>query len=194
MHQSMTCTCLKVKNIRRYSTVSKLVLLQPWQSFKTTFRMLDPNCCHFLCFPAVCQRTWNATSSTVCVKLMIQKYSGMLEVWKQTSHMIYPQQSWVTLLTAHPYLPSILLVLTITSCCHEIHNPHTWSTSAVFQQAQSIVCSLTVISDAAERSIVDITVQPVNYKEWSRDADTTSVCWRPQKTAAGHQQVDIESH
>jgi len=31
--------------------------------------------------------------------------------------------------------------------------PHTWSISAVFQQAQSIVCSLTVISDAAERSI-----------------------------------------
>jgi len=32
-------------------------------------------------------------------------------------------------------------------------DPHTWSTSAVFQQAQSIVCSLTVINDAAERSI-----------------------------------------
>jgi len=32
-------------------------------------------------------------------------------------------------------------------------DPHTRSTSAVFQQAQSIVCSLTVISDAAERSI-----------------------------------------
>ena len=31
--------------------------------------------------------------------------------------------------------------------------PHTWSTSAVFQQAQLIVCSLTVISDAAEHSI-----------------------------------------
>jgi len=31
--------------------------------------------------------------------------------------------------------------------------PHTWSTSAVFQQAQSTVCSLTVISDAAELSM-----------------------------------------
>jgi len=31
--------------------------------------------------------------------------------------------------------------------------PHTWCTSAVFQQAQSIICSLTVISDAAEHSI-----------------------------------------
>jgi len=153
MHQSMTCTCLKVKNIRRYSTVSKLVLLQPWQSFKTTFHMLDPNWCHFLCFPAVCQWTWNAILSTICVKHMIQKYSGMSEVWKQTSHVIYPQQSWVTLLTVHPYLPSILLVLTMTPSCHKIHSPHTWSTSAVFQQAQSIVCSLTVISDAAERSI-----------------------------------------
>jgi len=88
--------------------------------------------------------------TTVCVKHMIQKYSAMSEVWKQTSHVIYPQHSWVTLLTVHPYLPSVLLALTLTSSCHEIHSPHTWSTSAV---AQSIVCSLTVISDAAERSI-----------------------------------------
>jgi len=106
-----------------------------------------------LCFPAVCQRIWNATLSTVCIKHMIRKYSGMSEVWKQTSHVIYPQQSWVTLLTVHPYMPSILLVLTLTSSCQEIHSPHTWSTSAVFQQAQSIVCSLTVINDAAKRSV-----------------------------------------
>jgi len=39
-----------------------------------------------------------------------------------------------------------------------------------------------------------VTVQPVNYKEWGRDADTTSGCCRPQKTAAGHPQVDTESH
>ena len=32
-------------------------------------------------------------------------------------------------------------------------DPHTWCTSVVFQQAQLIVCSLTVISDAAEHSI-----------------------------------------
>jgi len=32
-------------------------------------------------------------------------------------------------------------------------DPHTWNTSAVFQQAQLIVCSLTVISDAAEHSV-----------------------------------------
>jgi len=56
----------------------------------------------------------------------------------------------VTLLTVHPYLPSILLVFTMTSSCHEIHSPHTYSTSALFQQAQSIVCSLIVISVAAE--------------------------------------------
>jgi len=147
MHQSVTCNCLKYQT---HSTVSKLVLLQPRQSLKTTFGMLDLNWCHFLCFPAVCQRTWKATLSTVCVKHVIQKYSGMSEVWKQTSHMIYPQQSWVTLLTVHPYLPSILLVFTMTSSCHEIHSPHTYSTSALFQQAQSIVCSLIVISVAAE--------------------------------------------
>ena len=57
-----------LKNIKRYSTVSKLVLLQSWQSFKTTFRMLDPNWRHFFRFPAVCQRTCHATFSTVCVK------------------------------------------------------------------------------------------------------------------------------
>jgi len=50
-----------LKNIKRYSTVTKLVLLQPRQSLKTTFGMLDPNWCHFLCFPAVCQCKWNAT-------------------------------------------------------------------------------------------------------------------------------------
>ena len=82
--------------------------------------------------------------STVCVKHMIQKYSGMSEVWKQTSHVIYPQQNSVT---------SILLVLTLTSSCHHIHSPHKWSTSVVFQQAQSIVCSLTVINDTAECSV-----------------------------------------
>ena len=96
MHQSVTCNCLKISNIIQ---LSKLVLLQPWQSLKTTFGMLDLNWCHFLCFPAVCQRTWKATLSTVCVKHMIKKYSGMSEVWKQTSHVIYPQHSWVTLLT-----------------------------------------------------------------------------------------------
>ena len=95
------------------------------KGLKTTFGMLDLNWCHFLCFRAVCQRTWKALLSTVCVKHMIQKYSGMSEVWKQTSHVIYPQQSWLTLLTVHPYLPSILLVLTMTSSCHEIHSPHT---------------------------------------------------------------------
>jgi len=118
----VTCNCLKISNIIQ---LSKLVLLQPWQSLKTTFGMLDLNWCHFLCFPAVCQRTWKATLSTVCVKHMIKKYSGMSEVWKQTSHVIYPQHSWVTLLTVHPYLPSILLVLTMTSSCHEIHEVHT---------------------------------------------------------------------
>jgi len=140
-----------LKDIKRYSTVSKLVLLQPWQSFKTAFRMLDPNWCHFLCFPVVCQRTRSATLSTVCVKHMIQKYSGMSEIWKQTSHMIYPQQSWVACLTAHPYLPSVLLVndfhLVIISTVHtyEVH--------------QLCFCRLSqffvhwLISDAADRSI-----------------------------------------
>jgi len=163
----MTCTCLKISNViqlwvNSYCCSHDKVWKPPlvwWTRTGATF--------------FVFQQFVNAHEmqhATICVKHMIQKYSGMSEVWKQTSHMIYSQQSWVTLLTVHLYLPSILLVLTLTSSCHQIH------THGVHQlcSAGSVNCLFTDCDQwySWTFNCPDVTVQPVNYKEWSRDADT----------------------
>jgi len=75
--------------------------------------------------------------------------------------------------------------------------PHTWSISAVFQQAQSTVCSLTVVSDAAERSIA--LMLQFNQSITKNEAEMQTLLQvvadlQTEKTAAGHPQVDIESH
>ena len=74
-------------------------------------------------------------------------------------------------------------------------DPDTWSTSAVFQQAQSIVCSLIVISDAAERSIA--LMSQFNQSITKNEAEMQpllEVVAERERTAAGQPQVDIESH
>jgi len=120
-----------LRNIRRYSTVNRLVLLQPWQSFKTTFRVLDPNWCH-----SVFQQFVNAHEMQHCRPCVCQTYDPEVQ-WNvrglkadKSRDLSTTELSDLVNSSSVPALHSLGVDTEFILSSY----PHTWSTSAVFQR------------------------------------------------------------
>jgi len=91
---------------------------------------------------------------------------------------------------------AIILVLTLTSSWHQIH------THGVHQLCFSRLSQLFTDCDqwcSWTFSCPVVTFQPVNYKEWSRDADTTSGCcrhrrWLPDTCKSTLKAISVQSY
>ena len=139
------------KNIKRYSTVNKLVSAAAMRKFENHLWYIGPELASLSLFS-------NSVSMHMkcnIVDHMCQTYDPEVQ-WNvrtlkadKSRDLSTAQLSDLVNSSSVPALHSLGVDMDFILSS----DPHTWSTSAVFQQAQSIACSLTVVNDAAERSI-----------------------------------------
>jgi len=128
--------------------------------------MLDPNWCHFLCFPAVCHRTWNC-----------RPYAS--NIWSRTPEVQCNVRGLKADKSRHLSTAEISDLRSLGVDTDFILSSHPQSTQMEYISCVSTGSVNCLFTDCDQWyswmfSCPDVTVQPVNYEEWGGDADTTS--------------------